>query len=919
MELRRRHVILAVLAVFIAWGYATHWVPSIRWIPYAFVSGVVATVAISLWLILTTARRKRALQRPRTQKEDRIAFIAPQTWQLETAAQRRHLLYRRDPIYPPSSEVSQAADRLLNLILRDFVQSWYSKISPRPTFTNEVDRAIRTALKNILDRVLALDLVDIVVSRLIPIVTEHLRDFDEAERAVRGRKLSRSVTESEELDLAIAAKFREGKLHAAASLAYANPKTAQQQHLRGIVTRCLTLLLPEDMTKSASVVVLVKEIVSCAVLYPVTQALIDPDTWNKLLEGYGRAFLQERKTVRKLRAALDEHAPPSPKSGKPAVFPKLSANDSERRFERFIRAVRKCNNLSDARRFRSEVASQLWKESNEEGQDPLYLRRLETGKRMLDQKIASLGAGAFGKPKLSLQPPGQATPSSTLENAALREVLYNASGLSCFMEYMERLGLIRLVQFWIVVDGFRNPLEVDTDDPSEYVGGDAYWTESDRTDLAQINGGYLSKPELKVSPVAKEAVKSFLRAGKEATGAQYHAARRAVLEAQTAVYEEMQDVHFRNFKKTDLWFKLLASEEREAIPAPPSPTSSLGQVEEFRKHAAPKPRNARLSTTNALKPTDLRRAVVSATNLRDVARSENGDESPRRSLDDSNRAPLFDDEPSADPLADSVQSLDSDPGPAKNVQDPKVVDAMQTALNHILEEPPDPDSLFSDPAVRSPPDADSLRSSLDIPRAGSPALKKGKLSIASLGLVGGPASRGVFHDDLFGDEQKFIEDEREDSDDIKTPVEDEIHEAAPGDLGLAEAIDALTGDIEKLVTQEAIVDSLMKKAELTNNAAELRILRKSKTSLQREISRKELQRQQYIVQESESSLFGRATISITSIMVGQEPDGKEYALCKFPVFIFAVERELTYFRCDRSAAGSWRADASGCMGCRSAI
>lgn len=77
------------------------------------------------------------------------------------------------------------------------------------------------------------------------------------------------------------------------------------------------------------------------------------------------------------------------------------------------------------------------------------------------------------------------------------------------------------------------------------------------------------------------------------------------------------------------------------------------------------------------------------------------------------------------------------------------------------------------------------------------------------------------------------------------------------------------------------MDSLTTKAELTNNAAELRILRKSKASLQREIHRKELQRQQYIVQESDNSLYGRATVFIKSIMVGNEEDGREFAMCKF--------------------------------------
>jgi sorting nexin-25 len=176
---------------------------------------------------------------------------------------------------------------------------------------------------------------------------------------------------------------------------------------------------------------------------------------------------------------------------------------------------------------------------------------------------------------------------------------------------------------------------------------------------------------------------------------------------------------------------------------------------------------------------------------------------------------------------------------------------------------------------------------VDIPRALSPRpqiqgrRESEKPSIASLGLVGAPRTRGVFNDDLFGDEEKFLEDEVEDPTPSANRVDDEdIHEAAPGDLGLAEAIDALTADIERLVTQESIVDSLTSKAELTNNAAELRILRKSKASLQREIQRKELQRQQYIVQESDNSLYGRATVFIQSIMVGTEEDGKEYAMCE---------------------------------------
>lgn len=226
---------------------------------------------------------------------------------------------------------------------------------------------------------------------------------------------------------------------------------------------------------------------------------------------------------------------------------------------------------------------------------------------------------------------------------------------------------------------------------------------------------------------------------------------------------------------------------------------------------------------------------------------------------------------------------------------------MQAALTDIMVNEPE-GSLFHDPSMLSPQDNDSMKGSMEIHRPMTPLSRthtkdREKPSIASLGLVGEPKTRGVFNDDLFGDEERFIEDEIEDNTEHKGQ-ENEIHEAAPGDLGLAEAIDTLTAEIERLVTQESIVNSLTSKAELTNNAAELRILRKSKDSLQREIQRKELQRQQYIVQESDNSLYGRATVFIQSIMVGTEEDGKEFAMCKWYLSNPTIQSNWSC-RCDR--------------------
>ena len=290
MALTRREIAIAALGLFVAWGFLTHWAPVLRFLGYAFVTGAFFAALAIAALILLSARSKQNVPNNAPRKPQTVAFVAPEAWTAEAEWLSRDTDYKREPLFPSSFVVSESIDNLLDLAIRDFVSSWYKNITPNLNFANEIDKALRIALANAKKRIESQDLAEVAVSRFAPIITAHLKDFYEAEHAVRGKKLNRNVTESEELDLAIAAKYKDGKLHPAVSLAYSDTKLVQQDYLRKLVVRIMPLVLPKSMLQSRAVAVLLKEIVSCAVLAPVMQILSDPDTWNQLVEAYVRAL-----------------------------------------------------------------------------------------------------------------------------------------------------------------------------------------------------------------------------------------------------------------------------------------------------------------------------------------------------------------------------------------------------------------------------------------------------------------------------------------------------------------------------------------------------------------------------------------------------------------------------------------------------
>lgn len=220
-----------------------------------------------------------------------LVFSTPAAWQavLTRSQWSQNTLQSFPPLIPDSPMVSAAINEILIMIVRDFVLTWYKEISSSPSFPVAVSSVLHASLTQMLDRASGIDLASLIVKRILPKVTEHIELFRQSEIALRGAGLERRLTQSEELDILLASRYSAGrdvgKLHPAIdNLSTTFTRQTEEMHLRQLVDKALPFVLPETESKSKALKIVVREIVACAVLYPVMEMVSDPDFWNRMID-----------------------------------------------------------------------------------------------------------------------------------------------------------------------------------------------------------------------------------------------------------------------------------------------------------------------------------------------------------------------------------------------------------------------------------------------------------------------------------------------------------------------------------------------------------------------------------------------------------------------------------------------------------
>ena len=392
------------------------------------------------------------------------------------------------------------------------------------------------------------------------------------------------------------------------------------------------------------------------------------------------------------------------------------------------------------------------------------------------------------------------------------------------MEFMDRRGRMRLVQFWLLVNNIKDPLEDADSDP---LPQHSSWTQNDIDDLSAILNGYFSDSKIDVDPPLKTDLATFLNDPSTATTEQYQRARKAILITQQSVYQTMEREDWPLFRKTDLWHKYIAAADSAPSTPAKAPPPKPAAIAMSRSHSTGtlESRPLGIVTSRNESATDLRRLLRKTPALRIPS-----EESHQSSEDAASRG---DDSPTSIPQQSEEE----------------VVNAISAALNDIIKSDPKDDIV----SVHS-------RNSLDLGDRPNPGSTRPLIDLgASTNFT--PEDKRTHPDPephrerlpIFSDDDDYRPDFAIETLTRTTSVED----TRPG-LGIhfdiIEELEMVEVDIERLKHEIRLTTSMIGKAELTGSYEELRLLKDSRASMERELARKEQLRETFTNPDGEHNL-----------------------------------------------------------------
>ncbi|KAJ2715341.1 tRNA (guanine-N(7)-)-methyltransferase (tRNA(m7G46)-methyltransferase) [Coemansia spiralis] len=826
------------------------------------------------------------------------------------------------PLVPPTSTVelqleqypqlAAALDGVLQLVVRDFVQGWFGDLSTDASFPSVVLGQAVSAVEAVAERCRRVDLAELAVGQLVPLLTAHAR---------------RAKEPTEPLHPAIRDQGEGG-----------DERAAVRAHVRRIVDLVLPLVLPAEQLLFAPHRVLVRELLSGAVLAPLLLAVADPDTANQLADGQLERLIREQHMVEELRDALDQQSSTMGLEGEDDM------DDGEvRTYEQFMATIDQCQDVRQVEAITDDIVAQIRKRRilimgqnrddivhGQRVSDILvYINRLYVAKKKAERRAALLrqdtqlcADSSEGGASAAADASGRAVPPALGRLAAvgsrarrgrppqmgmsrastyydhrddparlgppqftLREILTNVSSLSAFTEYMDVAGKRTVLEFWVNVEGVRQTPAASVLLPSVVASlWKSYFTL--RVDELAEAGGAVADgiarvqrllkphrvdgaPDLRLGALSEDQSREAFGLICAVQESVFGHLEEHVLPAfqRSALYSRLLREYYVTSRKEHLDAALFARRltplaEEDGDPAAAAPDADSGTAASVRSRSA--------SVAEQRRESVVRRPSVARSEAGSVARSEPGRRSGRWSFTLRHRdAPLVG--------TDTVQAVAA---PRASIS--SVAGAGLLEPNVPLE----PDGPWTAAPVQRWP-----------VRVGRSELRRLSASLRSIAVAEEPELAVGAADELpsDGDDTQTGHDSAPEADGggsgsgnggssgesddeaeslmlarvVKTP--------APGDLFLDERLQQLAQEVERKMHQTAIVRALMRQAGTRHRAHEQRVLRASHRGLRREVrAAVEQQRLYEAVLEDHQLGPARTRIHIPRTVATVGDDGDEH-------------------------------------------
>ncbi|KAI5967744.1 TRM8 [Candida margitis] len=208
-----------------------------------------------------------------------------------------------------SDDISVLLSDLLDLVINEFIQSWFSQISSSPLFSQDVKCELSHVSKCIVERIQKIDFAKLITLKLLPIFNDHYLSFAQAQKSSMMVKDTSLYSDAEGVS-EVLSHFNNGNLHVGVTLSQVDKKERNFQekaYLRGQIRKLLTKTLSDRENSNEVVVLFITEVLACTILDNVFNLVADPDFLNMQIIKLIGDSLKRRNQVKELRSALEEH------------------------------------------------------------------------------------------------------------------------------------------------------------------------------------------------------------------------------------------------------------------------------------------------------------------------------------------------------------------------------------------------------------------------------------------------------------------------------------------------------------------------------------------------------------------------------------------------------------------------------------